>query len=231
LFYSRSKNYKNVWNDQYKFFCPKTTSGEWDCPPTWINVFDERYVEGDAWHWRWFVPGDVKGLISLFGSDAAFADQLDYFMYRSEFDPLNVLPNPYYWAGNEPDILAPWMFNFANRPDLTQRYVRWNMDNKYTTDPDGIPGNDDYGTMSAWFLFGALGFYPLAGSTTFMLGSPLFPKVTIIRPSGNLTVIAHNWSKDKYYIDKVTVNGVQVTTSFIDWDQIKSKSTIEFWLK
>jgi len=231
LFYSRSKNYKNVWNSDYKFFCPKTSSGTWECPPTWLNVFDDRYVEGDAWHYRWFASGDVKGLVDLFGSNTNFVDELEYFMYRSQFDPFNVLPNPYYWAGNEPDILAPWMFNFANRPDLTQKYVRWNLDNRFTTEPDGIPGNDDYGTMSAWFLFGSLGFYPLAGSTTFALGSPLFPKVTIIRTNGNLTITAHNWSKEKFYVDKVLVNGVQVTSSFIDWDQIKGQSSIEFWLK
>jgi len=231
MFYKRSKNYKNVWNSQYKFFCPKTSDGIWNCPPTWIDTFDERYVEGDAWHWRWFVPGDVNGLIELFGSNESFVSELDYFMYNSRYDPFNLLPNPYYWAGNEPDILAPWMFNFANRPDLTQKYVRWVMDNKYTVKPDGLPGQDDYGTLSCWFIFGALGFYPRSGSTTFMLGSPLFPKVTIVRPVGNLTVIAHNWDKDRFFVEKVVVNGAEVTSSFIDWNDIKGQSVIEFWLK
>jgi hypothetical protein len=99
-------------------------------------------------HWRWFVPHDIDGLVNLFGSTSNFISQLDEFFYRSEDDPLNALPNPYYWAGNEPDILAVWMFDWVGRPDLTQQYSRMVMTSKYTSQPDGLPGNDDYGTST-----------------------------------------------------------------------------------
>jgi len=204
----------------------------WDCPPTWVNVFDERYIEGDAWHYRWFVPGDPQGLVELFGSPEYFAEQLDYFFSNSADDPLNVLPDPYYWAGNEPDILAVYLFDFAGRPDLTQKYVRWLMDNKYTIESDGLPGNDDYGTMSAWYTFSAIGFYPLAGSPVYMIGSPIFPKVTIHRPLGDLIIIANNASPTNIYVQNATINGqpIDMKTPLIYHSQIQKQSTLEFWM-
>jgi len=86
-------------------------------------VFDSRYIEGDAEHWRWFVPHDAAGLISLFGSAQAMVVQLTEFFEYSKLDPYNILPNPYWWAGNEPDLFAPYFFDFAGRADLTQKYA------------------------------------------------------------------------------------------------------------
>jgi putative alpha-1,2-mannosidase len=82
------------------------------------------------------------------------------------------MPDVGYWAGNEPDILAPWLFVFGNCPHHTQYWTQWLVDHKYTSFPDGIPGNDDYGTMSAWLVFASLGFYPLSGAPFYILGSP-----------------------------------------------------------
>lgn len=102
-----------MWNNSTQFFCPKTKSGQWNCPPNYINVFDERYtgnpsyiafliiVEGDAWHYRFYVPGDIQGMIQLFGGPKKFVEQLEEFVYRAEYDPFNALPNPYFWVGNE----------------------------------------------------------------------------------------------------------------------------------
>jgi len=232
-FQNRSQNNKNVWHPQEKFFCPKLSSGEWACPDTWINIFDSSYVEGDAWHYRFFVPGDIPGLIKLFGDNKTFTTELEYFMANSEWDKFNVLPNPYYWAGNEPGLLSPWLFNYGGRYDLTQKYVRWVLDNKYTIYADGLPGNDDYGTMSAWLIFGYLGFYPVAGSTTFILGSPVFETVVIDRPEGKITVIAHNYSPENIYVSAVTINGrsVDLSNALIDWVDIKNGATLEFWMK
>lgn len=81
----------------------------------------------------------------------------------------NDLPNPYYWAGNEPDLLAVWLFDWAGRPDLTAKWSRYLIDTYYPNAPDGIPGNDDFGTMSAWLVFACLGFYPQAGASTYMV--------------------------------------------------------------
>jgi len=233
LFLNRSKNYINVWNSEYNFFCPKDKTGKWECPPIWIDVFDSRYVEGDAWHYRWFVPGDIEGLVVLFGSNESYIAQLDYFMWASRFDPYNVLPNPYYWAGNEPDILTPFLFNWGGRADLTQKYVREVMDYSFTLMPDGLPGNDDFGTMSAWFCWSALGLYPVSGTTKYAVASPIFQKITLHRSVGDLTIIAHNVSDSSRYVSKLTVNGILIdmkNNPFVDHSQIKSKATLIFWM-
>jgi len=236
MFYNRSKNYKNVWNAKEQIMCPKNLTGEWNCPKLWINVFDSRYVEGDAWQWRTFVPHDPVGLMSLFSSEEYYISQLIEFFERSKEDMSNDLPNPYYWAGNEPDIFAPYLFAFANRSDLTQQYVRWNMDNKYTTNPDGLPGNDDYGAMSAWYVFGALGFYPQSGSKegTYILGSPIFSNVIVHLPSpaGDLQVIAYNNSATNVFVSKLQLNNQPIQGPFIYHHQISNPSAnvLEFWM-
>jgi len=197
-----------------------------------VDVWDPRYVEGDAWHYRFFVPHDAAGLVQMFGVNN-FVSALDEFFSNSKFDPFNIFPNPYYWAGNEEDLLSVYLFNYAGRPDLTQQYVRWLMENKYTTQPDGLPGNDDYGTMSAWFIWGALGFYPITGSTQFLVGSPIFDQVVISRPQGALTIIAHNASPKNIYVDSIVINGkpVNMNLPILDYSDMKGPTTIQFWMK
>eukprot|EP01113_Clastostelium_recurvatum_P026084 TRINITY_DN3130_c0_g1_i1.p1 TRINITY_DN3130_c0_g1~~TRINITY_DN3130_c0_g1_i1.p1 ORF type:complete len:774 (-),score=142.72 TRINITY_DN3130_c0_g1_i1:74-2395(-) len=236
-FWNRSQNYKNVWNEEKKLFCPKDRNGKWECPLIWIDVFDPRYVEGDAWQWRWFVPHDVPGLVELYGGQKTFAAILDDFFSLSQDDPLNVLPNPYYWAGNEPDIFAPYMFAFGGRSDLTQKYVRWLLENKYTSASDGLPGNDDYGTMSAWFLFSSLGFYPLAGSAngTYILGSPMVNNATFSFPRSDgsvrpLRIITYDQSALNVYVAKVALGGTVLATPFITHQQLMQANTLEFWM-
>jgi len=224
-----------------QFMCPKlrdpsTGAVTWNCPPwyDYLNPFDIRYEEGDAWHWRWFTPHDPQGLISLFGSVSNFVEQLTKFFEYSNLDPFNVLPNPYYWAGNEPDIFAVWLFSFAGRPDLTQKFSRMVMNTRFSSLPDGIPGNDDYGTMSAWYLFAALGFYPQAGGTTYILGSPVFPEVTLnLANNTRLVVTAHNAGPDNIYVQKVALNGLPFTSAFISHSQLVtlgSVTKLEFWM-
>ena len=133
--------------------------------------------------------------MQLFGGRKAFVRELATFMDKTAEHKGTALPNPFYWAGNEPDILAPWLFSLAGRPDLTAKYTRWVLDTYYVNAPRGIPGNDDYGTLSAWAVFGWLGFYPLAGTDTYILGSPRFPRVRL-RPFGTddatvIELVAH----------------------------------------
>ncbi|KAH3743396.1 alpha1,2-mannosidase subfamily protein [Pelomyxa schiedti] len=235
-FTNRSKNYKNVWNPETMFFCPKSTNGIWDCPKydwQYLDPADSRYVEGDAWHYRFYAPWDPEGLIALFGSTEVFAEQLDIFMESSKSDPVHTAPNPYYWAGNEHNIQYPYLFNFANRTDLTQKHVRWLLDHRFTAYPEGIPGNDDYGTMSAWFTFGALGFFPIAGSSTYLLGSPLFDKVVFHRPDGGLlTITANDNSDTNVYVSQVYINGVLWNEPTFDHADLyaQTESTIEFYM-
>ncbi|CAM4988833.1 unnamed protein product, partial [Rotaria socialis] len=90
------------------------------------------------------------------------SQRLNSFFQRGQPWTSTLLPNPYYWPGNEHNLFSVWQFNYANRSDLTQKYARWLLNHAYTMKPDGLPGNDDYGTMSAWYLFTSMGFYPLS---------------------------------------------------------------------
>jgi putative alpha-1,2-mannosidase len=123
-------------------------------------------------------------------------------------------PNPYYWAGNEHDLFSVWQFHYANRSDLTQKHAHWLLDHVYTTKPDGIPVNDDYGAMSAWYILTSMGLYPLSGSSTYLLDSPAFDRITIRRNIGQclLTIIVHNNSPENIYVERVLLNGKILST-------------------
>ena len=111
---------------------------------------DDGFCEGDQAEWRWFVPHDLPGLVELFKTTEHFVNELDDFMTKTYCCPQTLLPNPHYWAGNEPGILTPWEFVAAGRPDLTQFHTRKVMEFAYSTKPDGMPGNDDFGALSSW---------------------------------------------------------------------------------
>lgn len=102
--------YKNVWSDKDKFFCPRKLDGTFDCPKgiMKLNTFDNRYTEGDSWHYRFYVSHDTEGLIDLFGSEKEFVRELNKYFEYSKFDNITLLPNPYYWAGNEEVLFNVW---------------------------------------------------------------------------------------------------------------------------
>ena len=138
------------------FVCPESST----CPASW-----SMYTEGDAEHWRWFVPHDIEGLLSLFSSPSIFQKLLDSFFqehiaFHETFGA--AVPNPYYWAGNEVDMYTPFLFNLVNCTH-TQYWSRQILETHFSTNPNGLPGNDDYGAMSAYILFSSVGFFPLAG--------------------------------------------------------------------
>ena len=129
-----------------------------------------------------------------------------------------------------------WQFVFAGRPDLTQRWSRWLLLNKYSSRPSGVPGNDDFGTMSAWFIFAALGIYPLPGSTRYVLGSPIFASVMLQLHGANtsaavLNVVAHNASRLNMYVANCTLNGMPVNAPFVQHEQLVAGGTLEFWME
>ncbi|MCR4317155.1 MAG: GH92 family glycosyl hydrolase [Planctomycetes bacterium] len=230
MFYERAKNYTNVWDPQTRFFRGRNRDGSFVQPFVPVNTFDSQFVEGDAWHWRWFAPHDVPGLIDLFGGDEAFVTELSTFFERASRARDTIMPDLYYWHGNEPDIHAAYMFNYAGRADLTQRWARWVAKSKYSTLPSGIDGNDDYGTLSAWYIFSAMGFYPLAGSTTYIVGSPIFERVTIHREAGDVEIVAHDASPENIYVERAELSGKPLSQPFFDHEGIKSGGKLEFWM-
>jgi predicted alpha-1,2-mannosidase len=215
LFKEHSLYYRNVWNTETQYFHPRNSTGVFveKFKPLKLTYLDFKrkytkgYVEGSALQWRWAPFFDAERLIGLFKSRDYFVEELDNFFSKSNPKRGALMPGSYYWHGNEPDLHAAYLFNSAGRPDLTQKWVRWILDNKYGAEYDGIDGDDDAGTLSAWYIFSALGFYPVAGSDIYQIGAPLFEKAEMMIGDKTLTIIADNYSPENIYVKKVTLNG------------------------
>ena len=168
------------------FLVERSQDGAFHPPGDMLAMIGGGYVEGNAWHYQWLAPHDVAGLVQALGGTPAFIDKLGRFFEgaREAVDEatragraIDSVPNPYYWHGNEPDLHAPWLFSAVGRPDLTSDAVRWVAGTYYDDTPSGLAGNDDCGTLSAWYLFAAAGLFPVAGSTQYLLNAPLFDYV------------------------------------------------------
>ena len=138
-------------------------------------------------------------------------------------------PGTGYWIGNQHDIHTPYLFNHADRADLTQKWVRWTLQDRFSADPDGLDGNDDGGTLSAWYVFSAMGFYPIAGSDRYWIGSPCIENAAVSLDGGNtLTVRVQNQGKKNLYVSAVTLNGEPLTAPFLTHDQIAAGGMLVF---
>lgn len=164
----RAQNYKNVFDPDKGWVCGRYTDG------TFTEDFEadkQMYyiTEGTPKHYTWYVPHDPSGLMELMGGKESYMNQLQQFIDNKE-----------YWHGNEPSHHIPYMFNFADRWDLTQKTVKNILDTEYEDNAGGLPGNDDAGQLSAWYVFSSMGFYPVSpGSNEYQLSSPVFSKVTL----------------------------------------------------
>ena len=170
----RALNYRNLFDPTTKFLRPKLLDGTWYSP--FDGAQERGYVEGSAWQYRWLAPQDMAGLIALFGGNAAFNAQLDQFFAYPHVEWDEVHYNPY----NEPDLQAPFLYDYSGAPWKTQARVRELLADAYNTTPNGIPGNDDCGTMSSWYVLSAMGLYAVdPASATYELTTPLFSKITV----------------------------------------------------
>ena len=198
--------YANIFRADEKFFDGRNADG------TFIEPFaafgwGDQWTEGDAWQYRFFVPWDAAGLAALFGGVQPFVDALTEFFEGSVPEVGMLVPGKYYWHGNEPDIHSAWMFSDVGRPDLTARWVRWIMATKYKATPDGIDGNDDCGTLSAWYVFSALGLYPIPGTDRYLVGSPAFTHAVVHLDGGDLVIDAPGAGPENLYVQSATLDG------------------------
>ncbi|HPO16838.1 MAG TPA: GH92 family glycosyl hydrolase [Candidatus Hydrogenedentes bacterium] len=236
IFAEHSTFYKNIWNPETQFFQPRFASGEFDqnFKPLLLSYidFDRKYtkdfVEGSAMQWRWGVPFDPEGLIALFRSREYFLSELETYMENSTKTVGAWNPGPYYWHGNEPYIHAAYLFSAAGRPDLTQKWVRWILDTKYNDTYFGLDGNDDGGTLSSWYVLSALGFYPIAGTMRYELGSPLFDKAEVRIGDKTLTIIAENNAPANVYVQQVFLNEKVLDHTYFAHDEIAQGGTLRF---
>ncbi len=227
FFAQRAQNWKNVFDAATGFARGKDTQGNWRTPfdPYALGHGAETandFTEGNAFQYSWHVLHDVPGLIAAMGGKSAFAAKLDALFAAPETvqgagfvaDVSGLIGQ--YAHGNEPSHHVAYLYQYVGRPDRTAEVVREVFDRFYAPKPDGLCGNDDCGQMSAWYVFGALGFYPVdPASGVFVLGAPQLPQVRLGLPNGKtFTVTAKNLSKANKYVKAVTLNG-QPWTGFV----------------
>ncbi|MEO1485549.1 MAG: GH92 family glycosyl hydrolase [Bacteroidota bacterium] len=239
-FMKRSEAYKALFDAETGFMRGKSEDGK-----SWNEPFDPKYsshrehtdyTEGNAWQHSWFVLHDVPGFVTMHGGEDAFTQKLEQlFTETSEISGDNVSVDisgliGQYAHGNEPSHHIAYMYNTAKKPWKTQFWVREILDTQYSTQPDGLSGNEDCGQMSAWYVFSAIGFYPMnPASGQYELGSPIFEKAQIaLSDTKNFTIEAPNTSSVNKYIQSVQLNGKPLQRTFITHEELMAGGTLEF---
>ncbi len=205
-FVKRSGNWRNVFDPSIGYVRPRLSNGSFVTPydPTFNDpTSGEGFAEGNGAQYTWMVPHDPAGLIRALGGRRAAAARLDQF-----FTELNAgYSSPHAFLGNEPNSNAPWLYDWAGQPFKTQAVMRRAILSLFNSTPGGYPGNDDLGQMSAWYVFGALGFYPaIPGSDVLALGSPLFPKATVRLRGGRLSIAAPRADRAAPFVQRLSVD-------------------------
>ena len=233
-FYKRSLNYKNLYNPATSFMQPKDDKGNFI-----KNFSPDEYTlhicESNGWQYFWSVQQDIDGLIALTGGKERFAQKLDsMFTYHpSADDELPIFSTGMigqYAHGNEPSHHVIYLYNAVEQPWKTQQYAAKVMHELYQNSPAGLCGNEDCGQMSAWYVFSAMGFYPVDPvSGKYEIGTPLFPEMQMHLSNGNaFTVLAPTVSKENIYIQAVKLDGKPYSKSYITHEQIMEGATLEF---
>lgn len=237
-FFNRSKSYKYYF-DKKTGFMRGVDNGKFREPfnPFHSSHRNDDYTEGNAWQYTWLVPHDVPGLIKLFGGKRPFVTKLDSLFTISGDLGENASPDisgliGQYAHGNEPSHHILYMYNYVGQHDKTAEKVREVLKTMYHNDFDGLSGNEDVGQMSAWYILSSLGIYQVepAGGR-YMFGSPLFDKAVVNVGKGKtFTIIAHNNSAKNVYVQQIKLNGRPYKKLYIDYKDIVSGGTLEFFM-
>lgn len=230
-FYKRSENWKNLFDPSTGFFRARVNNG-WFSPfrPEEVNF---NYTEANAWQYSLFVPHDIYGLAGL--QPQGLEKHLDNMFTvssetsgREQADITGLIGQ--YAHGNEPSHHMAYLYNYCGRPDKTQGYVHQIKEELYTTEPDGLSGNEDCGQMSAWYVLSAMGFYSVTpGQPYFAIGTPTFEKASINLENGKtFTVHAENLSKQNIYIQSATLNGKAYDQTFLNHNAIMEGGELVF---
>lgn len=237
-YFNRSKSYKYYF-DKKTGFMRGVDNGKFREPfnPFHSSHRNDDYTEGNAWQYTWLVPHDVPGLIKLFGGKRPFVTKLDSLFTISGDLGENASPDisgliGQYAHGNEPSHHILYMYNYVGQHDKTAEKVREVLKTMYHNDFDGLSGNEDVGQMSAWYILSSLGIYQVepAGGR-YMFGSPLFDKAIVNVGQGKtFTIIAHNNSAKNVYVQQIKLNGRPYKKLYIDYKDIVSGGTLEFFM-
>ena len=230
LFYERSMGYKHYYSKEFKTLRPLLPDGSFYSPfdPKQGENFEPSpgFHEGNAWNYTFYVPHDIKGLAKLMGGDKAFVNHLQSVFDKGYYDP-----------ANEPDIAYPYLFSYFKGEEWrTQKLIRELLKSGYHNAPNGVPGNEDTGTMSAWAIFSMMGFYPACpGDVNYVLTSPTFDKVTIhlderFYPKGKLVIESKHDTPEAVYVKEVKAGDRKLKGFTLSQEQLVNAGTLRFQL-
>ena len=238
-FNRRSENWRNVYDYSTGFMRPKMSDGKFREKFDALQTHDQGFIEGNAWNYSLYVPHNPDEMIKLMGGKAKFSAHMDelftmhlpdeFFAETEDITREGIIGN--YVHGNEPAHHAAYLYNWTDDPWKTQERVRMILKNQYRPTPDGLGGNDDCGQMSAWYLFSALGFYPVApGSDQYALGSPVVKTAVLRLENGKtLSIEAIGQSSKNVYVKSVTLNGTQLRRH-VTHSEIMNGGKITFYM-
>jgi predicted alpha-1,2-mannosidase len=241
-FFKKSFNYKNLFDPQTKWMRGKNEDGKFQSPFNPLK-WGDAFTEGNSLHYTWSVFHDIEGLIQLMGGKESFASKLDeVFEMPPKFDnsyygftiheirEMQIVNMGNYAHGNQPIQHMIYLYNYANQAHKTQEKIRDVLAKLYAPTPDGYCGDEDNGQTSAWYVFSALGFYPVTpGVDQYVVGSPLFKKATLTLQNGKeFAILAPDNNRDNIYISAASLNGQTWDNSYIDFDSIQAGGQIEF---
>lgn len=237
IYSRRSGNWRNLWNDSIEslgfrgFLWPRYAGGSWvdenEYNVMWRQDWEGICYESMSWEMSFYVPHDVSALVEQCGGAARFVDRLDtYFSYDKATDQRYSIG--LFQVSNEPGFLVPILYNYVNRPDRTAEITRKVLATRYSIHRDGLPGNDDSGSMSAWYAFQAMGFYPNAGQDIYLITSPVFSRSAINLDNGKIfEIIAANVSPENIYVQSVRLNGKPLDRCWLRHSEIASGGILE----
>ena len=238
LYAKRAMNYRNVFDKESNLMRGRNADGTFQSPFSPLK-WGDAFTEGNSWHYTWSVFHDVDGLIGLMGGRKKFVEMLDsvfnvaplyddsyYGFPIHEIREMTVMNMGNYAHGNQPIQHMIYLYNYAGEPWKAEKRLREVMNRMYTPTPDGYCGDEDNGQTSAWYVFSALGFYPVTpGTGEYVLGTPLFGKATLTMPGGKKTVIES--SPEEWYVDSVVLNGKPYSPTFLRHDDLQNGATIK----
>ncbi|MCX6225415.1 MAG: glycoside hydrolase family 92 protein, partial [Bacteroidia bacterium] len=240
-FKARSENFRNVYDPAIGYMRPKLSDGTWKPEFNTLSTHDQGFIEGNAWNYSLFVPHQVDQMVQMMGGSKTFVRHLDslftmklddsFFAQTEDITRDGLIGN--YVHGNEPGHHIPYLYNWAGAPQKTQERVRMIMETMYHDAPDGLCGNDDAGQMSAWYIFSALGFYPVCpGSDQYAIGSPMVKSATLKLENGKtLTIEAVNQSAENVHVKKVIVNGTAIKRNYLTHTEIANGGKVTFLME
>jgi predicted alpha-1,2-mannosidase len=228
---ARSRGWRMLFDPTVGFLRGRNQDGSFPTESFDPLELGDDYAEANAWHSLWMAGAhDPDGLAEMFGGNAGAVAKLEEFFDNAklDFDTADEsaanFPRPYYWHGNEPDMNAAYVFAQLGRPDLTATWVRWIQDSLYSDQPSGVAGNDDGGTLGAWYVLSALGAYPIPGSDRWILGTPRFPQARVLVGGRELIITADENGEP----GTVEIDGVAVTAGEITHAQLVDATSLHF---